>query len=183
MPMTGADSQAALEIIAADNGISAIAFHYRLGYIFWINVRDRCIKRANMDGTNITTLVMGDLSKPADLAVDWIHDKLYWSDSGFKRIEEVDLHTNERRIVVQLDSGSNPVGLAVYPTMEHGVLYWTDSGNRNLQRILNTGTSHAVIHQANCVQPIALKPTRENGVLGRPVYIFHRVRLDQRDQP
>ena len=56
----------------------------------------------------------------ADLAVDWIHDKLYWSDSGSKRIEEVDLHTNERRIVVQLDSGSNPVGLAVYPTMEHG---------------------------------------------------------------
>ena len=60
------------------------------------------------------------LSYVADLAVDWIHDKLYWSDSGSKRIEEVDLHTNERRIVVQLDSGSNPVGLAVYPTMEHG---------------------------------------------------------------
>jgi hypothetical protein len=156
MPMIGADSQAALHIIAADNGISAVAFHYRLGHIFWINGRDRCIKRANMDGTNITTLVMGGLSMPADLAVDWIHDKLYWSDSGFKRIEEVDLHTSERRIVVQLDSSSNPHGLAVYPTMEHGILYWTDSLNRNLQRILNTGTSHAVIHQANCVQPIAL---------------------------
>ena len=39
------------------------------------------------------------------------------------------------------------------------ILYWTDSGHRNLQRILTTGTSHAIIHQAlqhHCVKPIAL---------------------------
>ena len=56
----------------------------------------------------------------ADLAVDWIHDKLYWSDSDLKIIEEVDLHTLERRVVVQLPSNSNPLGLAVYPMVDHG---------------------------------------------------------------
>lgn len=112
-----------------------------------------------MDGSNVTTIVQGDISEPADhdLAIDWIHDKLYWSDSSRKTIEEVDLNSLQRRVVVQLGQSSNPQGLAVYPMEEHGILYWTDNGHRNLQRIITNGSSHAVIHQnLHCVQPLAL---------------------------
>lgn len=56
----------------------------------------------------------------ADMTVDWIHDKLYWTDSRLHRIEEVDIITLERRIVVQLDSSSSPIGLAIYPLQNEG---------------------------------------------------------------
>ena len=51
----------------------------------------------------------------ADLAVDWINDKLYWTDRDLRKIEEYDLSTAQRRIVQEMDVGSTPLGLAVYP--------------------------------------------------------------------
>ena len=37
------------------------------------------------------------------------------------------------------------------------MLYWTDNGVNNLQRIITTGSSHAVVHQnLDCIRPIAL---------------------------
>ena len=56
----------------------------------------------------------------ADVAVDWINDKLYWSDRDYKKIEEVDIITRQRRIVIQLDATSIPLGLVVYPLEGHG---------------------------------------------------------------
>ena len=52
--------------------------------------------------------------------MDWIHDKLYWTDSDLHKIEEVDIITWERRIVVQLDDSSSPLGLAIYPLQSDG---------------------------------------------------------------
>ena len=50
-----------------------------------------------------------------DLVVDWVQDKLYWSDDRLKRIEELDIGTGIRRIVIQLEPADNPLGLALYP--------------------------------------------------------------------
>lgn len=52
--------------------------------------------------------------------MDWIHDKLYWTDSDLHKIEEVDILTGERRIVVEFDEHSSPVGLAIYPLQSDG---------------------------------------------------------------
>ena len=59
-------------------------------------------------------------SPVVDLAVDWINDKLYWTDSTLHKIEEVDIVTLTRKVVVQLDTRSSPKGLAVYPLQDHG---------------------------------------------------------------
>ena len=63
---------------------------------------------------------MHNYTLSVDLAVDWINDKLYWTDSDLRRIEEVDIVTLVRRVVVQMDTRSSPKGLAVYPLQDHG---------------------------------------------------------------
>ena len=64
--------------------------------------------------------VYNNYAPSVDLTVDWINDKLYWTDSNLRTIEEVDILTLARRVVVQLDTRSSPKGLAVYPLQDHG---------------------------------------------------------------
>lgn len=60
------------------------------------------------------------MSLIADLAVDWINNKLYWTDRDYKQIEVYDLMTSERRVVVTTGPSSLPLGLAVYPYPGYG---------------------------------------------------------------
>ncbi len=53
----------------------------------------------------------------ADLAVDWINDKLYVADSAGPIIE-YDLVTKATRVVV--NTGANPTGIVVYPYPNYG---------------------------------------------------------------
>jgi len=56
----------------------------------------------------------------AGMAVDWINDKLYWTDQALHRIEEYDLKTSQRRVVLTTGSESTPTGIAVYPFQDQG---------------------------------------------------------------
>lgn len=58
---------------------------------------------------------VSSISVAADLAMDWIGDKLYITESTAQRIQEYDLHTRELREVVNTGAGSRPVSIAVYP--------------------------------------------------------------------
>ena len=55
-----------------------------------------------------------------DVAVDWISDKVYWTIRDQGRIEELDLDTNQLRVVVQLERRAAFNGLAVYPYPNNG---------------------------------------------------------------
>ena len=58
----------------------------------------------------------------ADLAVDWINDKVYWVDRGLRHIEEYDIISGHRRVVASTGNvdQSSPGGLALYPYPNHG---------------------------------------------------------------
>ena len=66
------------------------------------------------------TLALYFLSFSAGLAVDWINDKLYWTDRDLHRIEEYDLKTSQRRVVITTGTRSTPTGIAAYPFQEQG---------------------------------------------------------------
>jgi len=53
--------------------------------------------------------------QPVGLAVDWINDKLYWTDSRLDRIEVLDLNTNHRTVLVSTGL-DKPRGITVHPT-------------------------------------------------------------------
>ena len=54
------------------------------------------------------------------VAVDWVHDKLFWTDSGTSRIEVSDLDGRMRKVIVWKDV-DKPRALAVDP--QHGSVH------------------------------------------------------------
>lgn len=51
-----------------------------------------------------------------DIAWDWVNQKLYWTDDYFDHIEVYDPQTNNRTILIDTGTNSNPRGLVVDPT-------------------------------------------------------------------
>ena len=76
---------------------AAVDVHYDLGYIFWSDLRERNIKRSNMDGTNIT--VLHNNTYCFGMAVEWSSLLLYWTDHRKNTISVSDFEGNNRRTV------------------------------------------------------------------------------------
>ena len=49
------------------------------GKMYWANL-ERGIYRSSLDGTNVEQLVESDLRRPADIALDVVRGKIYWTD-------------------------------------------------------------------------------------------------------
>ena len=50
-----------------------------------------------------------------DLAVDWVANNLYWTDSFWSRIEVMDLDTRERAELIRTGNHSIPRAIVVDP--------------------------------------------------------------------
>ena len=50
-----------------------------------------------------------------DIAVDWISDKLYWTDNGFDRIGVFDLTSGHYSIIIDTGVDSSPRGIITDP--------------------------------------------------------------------
>ena len=50
-----------------------------------------------------------------DLAVDWIGNNLYWTESIYRRVEVLDLDTMNRKVLIQTDTHTAPRAIAVDP--------------------------------------------------------------------
>ena len=64
---------------------------------------------------------MGLFSVLADgLAVDWINDKVYWSDKTLEAVFAYDLNTKKTEKVISLPANSNPRKLKIFPQSSNG---------------------------------------------------------------
>ena len=53
------------------------------GYLYWADYIKKTIARAPMDNTKDVVVVANDkLTRAEGIAVDWVGDKLYWTNSG-----------------------------------------------------------------------------------------------------
>ena len=64
--------------------------------------------------------VNGICINTADVAVDWINDKLYFTERRAGKIGEYDLNTGKRKEVLATGRGSMPENIAVYPFPNYG---------------------------------------------------------------
>ena len=93
------------------------------------------------------------LSAPDGLAVDWINDNLYWTDTGTNTLEQSDLDGNFRRILVS--NADEPRGIALNPM--NNTLYMTDWGsNPRIERMRLDGSGRQTIITQNLVWPNAV---------------------------
>ena len=122
-------------------------------HVYWTNmgrppVNDGWIERANLDGSNRTTIVPSGVTfTPKQLQFDPVGRKLYWSDREGMRVMRCDLDGSNVETLVQTGQGDDDrrdetrwcVGVAV--DVVGGHVYWTQKGpsDAGLGKILRAG--------------------------------------------
>ncbi|XP_034252136.1 vitellogenin receptor [Thrips palmi] len=105
-------------------GIGYDGFH-----IYWTNVMqgDEAIMRSNEDGSEQEVLVSAGLGLPEDLAVDWITQNVYFSDSQKKHIGVCNTDGSSCTVLVNEDI-DQPRSLALLPSQR--TMFWSDWGDK-----------------------------------------------------
>ncbi|XP_022111824.1 prolow-density lipoprotein receptor-related protein 1-like [Acanthaster planci] len=100
----------------------AIVVHPGRGQLFWSEVgQTPRIVRANMDGTDRLSLVGSHLIYPTGLAIDYVHDRLYWADSKASRIEMIGLDGANRHLLHRFSAEEgNPFAIDVFEDYIYG---------------------------------------------------------------
>ncbi|XP_035882005.1 low-density lipoprotein receptor-related protein 8 isoform X7 [Phyllostomus discolor] len=97
--------------------------------IYWCDLSYRKIYSAYMDKASDPAeqevLIDKQLHSPEGLAVDWVHQHIYWTDSGNKTISVATVDGGRRCTLFSHDL-SEPRAIAVDPL--RGFMYWSDWG-------------------------------------------------------
>ncbi|CAH1121148.1 unnamed protein product [Ceutorhynchus assimilis] len=113
-------------IVNETNSATALDFVFRTGMIFWSDVADKKIYKAPIDEGNAKTVVVSDEVTTSDgLAVDWVYEHIYWTDTGTNTISLANFDGQMRKVLIQ-DELEEPRAIAVDPS--EGWIFWTDWG-------------------------------------------------------
>ncbi|XP_065835962.1 low-density lipoprotein receptor-like [Oscarella lobularis] len=102
-----------------------VTFHYQSGMVYFCDFQSHSIHGVPLSGGNVIELYT-DVGAPEGLAVDWLNNRLYWteSDRGNVVMGSLDGNKSSRRVIVSM--GDKIRGIAVDP--RRGVMFWTDWG-------------------------------------------------------
>ena len=114
------------------------------GKMYWTEPGLQAIRRANLDGTGVETVVATGSDSGGGVALDLVAGKIYWSagfPSGVIRRANLDGTTQEDLVTNGL---IHPVGIAL--NIQQGKIYWTDlqghrDGTGKIQRSNLDGSS------------------------------------------
>lgn len=115
---------------------SGLAIDEVHGHIYWsesIDGQTGYILRANLDGTDITTVVSGT-DKPARIALDVTGGKVYWTDYVVDVVRRANLDGSQVEDLYIVGANLNPDGIAVDPAA--GKVYWGQAVQTNRQIIM-----------------------------------------------
>jgi hypothetical protein len=153
---------------AADIEIDSVA-----GKIYWADWPYDLIRRANLDGSSIETIIpeSGSAGAPYFLEVDPGGGKLYWSDFDSGNIYRASLDGSGPETFISGLDRARDIEIV------NGMIYWTDADARLVQRQNLDGTLREILYgPAGLVSPHGLAVDRFSGFLyvadseGRQVY-------------
>lgn len=130
----------------SSGGPDGIVIDGKAGHVYWTNMGkvsldDGSIMRANLDGSNVTTVVpAGGTFTPKQLKIDTKHSKLYWSDREGMRVMRANLDGSQIETLVITGNGDTDrkdqsrwcVGIAL--DIEGGKFYWSQKGGDNAKQ-------------------------------------------------
>jgi low density lipoprotein receptor-related protein 5/6 len=93
---------------------NAVDFHINQSRVFWTGLDTMKINRAFINGSQAEVVIGIDVGFPDGLAVDWVADNLYWTDTGTQRIECSRLDGRHRKILIWKNM-SQPHSLTLDP--------------------------------------------------------------------
>uniref|UniRef100_A0A8C6LFG2 Low density lipoprotein receptor-related protein 4 n=1 Tax=Nothobranchius furzeri TaxID=105023 RepID=A0A8C6LFG2_NOTFU len=117
------------------------------GNLYYTDVTLDVIRRANLDGTGMETVISQGLKTTDGLAVDWVSRNMYWTDTGRNTIEVARLDGTSRKVLVN-NSLDEPRAIAVFPSKG---IFWVDAHldriessdlNGKLRQVLVSPVSH-----------------------------------------
>lgn len=127
----------------------ALDFDFQSKMVYWTDTSKsstaKTIQRANIDKVPIKTetVLSEGLTEPADIAVDWVGRKIYWTDLGKNAIEVAELDGSNRMTLFS-DNVDKPRAIVVDPA--EGYVYWTDWGDpAKIERASMDGTARQVL--------------------------------------
>ncbi|XP_046659437.1 low-density lipoprotein receptor-related protein 2 [Homalodisca vitripennis] len=132
-------SKREIDVISQEKHIEALDFDPTMEMVFWVDSKERKIKRSymvNARGGQVKVGFAQELnlkgnSKPTSVSVDWVSHNLYWTEtdqSGTKPRGRVMVAKQDGRYRRSLiDSGlDQPTSIAVDPVLGH--MFWADAG-------------------------------------------------------
>ncbi len=93
--------------------------------IYWTDTGTHQVQRANLDGSNIQTILQSQILGPASIALDRKGGKIYWADQDLGAIKRANLNGSQVETLVQ--NLREPQGIAL--DLASGKVYWTDFSN------------------------------------------------------
>ncbi|XP_030078632.1 low-density lipoprotein receptor isoform X1 [Drosophila hydei] len=113
-------------IVNNTKAATALDFVFRTGMIFWSDVNTQSIYKAPIDEGNEKTVVLKKSSVTSDgLAVDWIYNHVYYTDTHKCTIELTNFDGNMGKVLIE-DALDIPRSIALDPI--EGWMYWSDWG-------------------------------------------------------
>ncbi|VTJ58187.1 Hypothetical predicted protein [Marmota monax] len=108
------------------NNVISLDYDSVDGKVYYTDVFLDVIRRADLNGNNMETVIGRGLKTTDGLAVDWVARNLYWTDTGRNTIESSRLDGSCRKVLIN-NSLDEPRAIAVFP--RKGYLFWTDWGH------------------------------------------------------
>ncbi|XP_073837771.1 uncharacterized protein isoform X4 [Musca autumnalis] len=113
-------------IVNNTKSATALDFVFRTGMIFWSDVTTQSIYKAPIDEGSDKTVVLKEHTVTSDgLAVDWIYNHIYFTDTHKCTIELTNFDGNMGKVLIE-DELDIPRSIALDPI--EGWMYWSDWG-------------------------------------------------------
>jgi uncharacterized protein YjbI with pentapeptide repeats len=133
------------ETIISPNGI---AVDKAAGKIYWTDVQNCKIQRANIDGSNIENLITFGLYYPSAIALDLVNRHMYWTDSYFSHvIKRANLDGTNVQTIFDVfgNSSGSARGITIYGIaldVPSRKIYYTIQGAIGIYRVGFDGTNN-----------------------------------------
>jgi hypothetical protein len=103
-------------------GLRAMAVDGVNGKMYWVDADAPAIRRANLNGSNVETIVTDNLLFPSAIAVDPAGGKIYWGDQLRSELRRANLDGSSQQL---LRSTAFHRGIAL--DIPNGKVYWSTS--------------------------------------------------------
>ncbi|MBN3317728.1 LRP1 protein, partial [Atractosteus spatula] len=149
--------------------IDAMDLHLKRNRIFWTNWHTGRIsyyelpesspnsnsnRNRRQSENRVTDLEIPGLKMPRGIAVDWVADNIYWTDSGRDVIEVAHMDGLNRKTLI---SGMIDEPYAIVVDPQRGTMYWADWGNHpKIETAAMDGTMRETLVQENIQWPTGL---------------------------
>ena len=151
-----------LAMVCAAGMILATGSAALCGQMYWADLVDDKIQRANLDGTSREDLVTTGLSQTHNVALDMTRGKMYWTDQATDKIQRANLDGSQVEDLITLGLD---VPREIRLDVAGGEMYWLDAGADTIERANLDGTARHVVISSGLNNPISLALDCGNGTM------------------